>query len=232
MLYKNTTEQVLLEVLDSLMGIPSLKDFRLVGGTALSLLKGHRMSEDIDLFTHLPYGTVNFRGIEADIKERFSYVFNRIDKFPQIKAMPEHFGITLHIANGSSDPVKVDIMNWSEPFLDEVQIIDNIRMASVREIALMKLEVISKKGRKKDFWDIAEILKLSSLSELLTLYSKKYPYNSVADVKQGLINFSRSDLEPDPICLKNRSWEEIKKEITKKQKELTQPIKKNRGRGL
>lgn len=44
-------------------------DFRLVGGTALSLLRGHRMSIDIDLFTDAEYGTINFEAIDLFLRE-------------------------------------------------------------------------------------------------------------------------------------------------------------------
>ncbi|MFN2430775.1 MAG: nucleotidyl transferase AbiEii/AbiGii toxin family protein, partial [Cryomorphaceae bacterium] len=33
------------------MGIPALESFLLVGGTAMSLIYGHRISIDLDLFT-------------------------------------------------------------------------------------------------------------------------------------------------------------------------------------
>jgi hypothetical protein len=36
------------------MSLPELSDFRLVGGTALSLLRGHRESVDIDMFCDRP----------------------------------------------------------------------------------------------------------------------------------------------------------------------------------
>jgi len=51
MLYKETTTPFLFEILTQLMTMPLLADFRLVGGTALSLQRGHRISDDIDLFT-------------------------------------------------------------------------------------------------------------------------------------------------------------------------------------
>ena len=38
--------------------------FRLVGGTALSLQIGHRVSIDIDLFSDKTYGTINFDEID------------------------------------------------------------------------------------------------------------------------------------------------------------------------
>lgn len=38
--------------MNKLMQMPELQDFALVGGTALSLLYGHRMSVDLDLFSN------------------------------------------------------------------------------------------------------------------------------------------------------------------------------------
>jgi len=37
------------------MTIPELKDFSLVGGTALSFRYGHRKSVDLDLFSNKPF---------------------------------------------------------------------------------------------------------------------------------------------------------------------------------
>lgn len=60
MLYWNTVNTHLKEYLLTLMKLPSFADFRLVGGTALSLHLGHRMSVDIDLFTDKEYGSIDF----------------------------------------------------------------------------------------------------------------------------------------------------------------------------
>lgn len=50
-LHYNTVNKLLLSCLKKIMKAKQLKEFRLVGGTALSLFKGHRESIDIDLFT-------------------------------------------------------------------------------------------------------------------------------------------------------------------------------------
>ena len=60
MLFWNTVSVNLKEVLLLLMHSPVLASFRLVGGTALSLHLGHRMSIDIDLFSDAPYGSIDF----------------------------------------------------------------------------------------------------------------------------------------------------------------------------
>ena len=55
MLHLETVEPHALSVLNQLMTIPELKDFSLVGGTALSLRYGHRKSVDLDLFSNKPF---------------------------------------------------------------------------------------------------------------------------------------------------------------------------------
>ena len=59
--HKETVTDLLWAQLNVLMQMQSLEPFRLVGGTALSLLIGHRMSVDIDLFTDAEYGTIDFK---------------------------------------------------------------------------------------------------------------------------------------------------------------------------
>jgi len=86
-------------------------------------------------------------------------------------------------------------------------------MATMEEIAAMKLDVISRGGRKKDFWDLVELLHSVSLHDMLGIYNEKYPYHDIATVKAGLTNFSVADEMPDPICLRNLNWEMVKEKI-------------------
>ncbi len=55
MLYIKTVESHAFSILSHLMEMPEMKDFSLVGGTALSLLYGHRKSIDLDLFSNKPF---------------------------------------------------------------------------------------------------------------------------------------------------------------------------------
>ena len=48
MLQTETVEPHTFSILKQLMEMPELKDFSLVGGTALSLLYGHPISVDLD----------------------------------------------------------------------------------------------------------------------------------------------------------------------------------------
>ena len=51
MLREETVAPATLGLLKKMFSLPELKQFRLAGGTALSLLFGHRKSIDLDLFT-------------------------------------------------------------------------------------------------------------------------------------------------------------------------------------
>jgi hypothetical protein len=189
--------------------MPLLFPFRLVGGTALSLLKGHRRSVDIDLFTDQTYGTTDFKAIEKEIKKIFPFVENPEDEFPAIKSSENNSGLHLMIGVDEEHPVKTDILYWDDFLFDAVEI-DGIRMAREEEIGAMKLDVVSRGGRKKDFWDLVELFDDYSLAHLLEIYALKYPYHQTEDVKKGLINFASAEEVPDPICLKGRTWEDIK----------------------
>jgi hypothetical protein len=71
MIYFNTVNELLKSSLLKLMASKEFSQFRLVGGTALSLQIGHRESIDIDLFSDIEYGTLNFNEIEDFLKSNF-----------------------------------------------------------------------------------------------------------------------------------------------------------------
>lgn len=72
-LYYETVSDNLISILRKIMESDYFSSFRLVGGTALSLQRGHRRSIDIDLFTDLEYGSIPKEGIRKFIEENFSY---------------------------------------------------------------------------------------------------------------------------------------------------------------
>jgi hypothetical protein len=128
--------------------------------------------------------------------------------------LDNNFGLHLHVGQNETLSIKTDILNWSAAdFIYPLQEIEGIRIATTEEIALMKLDIISRGGRKKDFWDMSEIFEHFNFPQLLSLYPTKYPYNDIEEVKRGMTNFEKADNMPDPICLKGKHWEMIKEEI-------------------
>jgi hypothetical protein len=88
MLYYNTVNDLLKNSLITLMTIPLFQNFRLVGGTALSLQIGHRESIDIDLFSDAAYGTINFEEIETLLRANFNYVdSSTVPQLPEVYLM-------------------------------------------------------------------------------------------------------------------------------------------------
>jgi len=184
-----------------------------VGGTALSLLLGHRMSVDIDMFTDKEYGTTDFGVIETPVRGAFAYVENTDDRVPGLRNLENNYGLHLYVGLSEDEPIKTDILYWDTEYVYDMIKEDGIRLASLEEIAAMKLDAISRGGRKKDFWDLVELMDTFTLQEMLDTYQPKYPYNAIQDVYRGLSDFSTAEEVPDPICLRGRNWEDIKAQV-------------------
>lgn len=201
---------LLLEILSDIMKDSLFDPFRLVGGTNLALRTNHRISTDIDLFTDAPYGSLNFRLYERWFKERYNY-FDPTDTSSKVG-----MGKTYYIGKDKDNAIKVDLIYESDPFLFPTESINAVRMATMLEIAVMKLDAIFYGGRKKDFWDLHFMLvdNEMDLSELLNLHAKRFPYQHDRDMLiNNLHEFSRADEDPDPICNLGKSWDMIKLDI-------------------
>lgn len=201
---------LLLEILSDIMKDSLFDPFRLVGGTNLALRTNHRISTDIDLFTDAPYGSLNFRLYERWFKERYNY-FDPTDTSSKVG-----MGKTYYVGKDKDNAIKVDLIYESDPFLFPTESINAVRMATMLEIAVMKLDAIFYGGRKKDFWDLHFMLvdNEMDLSELLNLHAKRFPYQHDRDMLiNNLHEFSRADEDPEPICNLGKSWDMIKLDI-------------------
>ena len=198
MLYLDTVESSTLELLKKLQRLPVLEQTRLVGGTALALQLGHRKSIDLDFF-----GTVD---CEAE------YLRESIAGIASLTILKESPHIHIYIVDG----IKVDIVNYKYPWLDDVVLEQGLRLASVSDIAAMKITAIIGRGTKKDFIDIAFLLHHFSLEEILHFYAAKYNDSSVFMAMKSLVYFDDAEKEPMPDMLINKSWEQVKEYILSK----------------
>lgn len=202
MLQYSTIEPHTLDVLKELMTVPELNDFLLVGGTALSLYYGHRLSIDIDLFCTSDFET----GALIPIIEK---------RFPGFTYSNTHNPVGLF---GFIDNIKVDFVRYHHhPLLDKPYIENGIRLCGLHDIMAMKVAALLKRGVKKDFWDIAELLEHYSADELIDSYNKKYPNQQLLiSIPQALIYFGDAEKSEDPVSLKSQSWQMVKKQIQQK----------------
>ncbi|SOE23544.1 Nucleotidyl transferase AbiEii toxin, Type IV TA system [Spirosomataceae bacterium TFI 002] len=202
-LQKQTVNETLWNCLETIMSLRSFDNFRLVGGTSLSLVLGHRKSIDIDLFSDSNYGSIDFIKLLSILKSEFKYV----DHFEWSNQTP---GNSCFVGNNENECVKLDLY-YTDTFVYPIQLIDQIRLSSLEEIVAMNVDVIGRGGRKKDFWDIHELFDHFDLESMLTIYTKRYQYNfSKQELLNSLVNFEYAEHDPEPICLKGKYWELIK----------------------
>ena len=206
MLYYKTVNNLLKEGLLQLMAAKEFENFRLVGGTSLSLQIGHRESIDIDLFSDAEYGEIDFDALENYLETNFKYIDHLSNIIPGM-------GKSYLIGEDKDNSLKLDIF-YTDKFIQPIYLEDNIRMATIEEIIAMKLDVVQRGGRKKDFWDLHELFENYSLTQMLDLHEQRYPYTHDRDlIIQNFTDFSIADDEFNPICFKGKYWEFIKEDI-------------------
>ena len=201
MLHTETIEPRTLSLLKELMGLPSLNQFSLVGGTALALRYGHRRSIDLDLFSHQKF-------VQKEIITLLENIFKKRFVYEQQPASVGIFGFI--------DDVKLDIMYYPHLLISSIEIIEDIRMYSNADIAAMKIQAILGRGQKKDFWDLYELLQHYSLQQIIDWHQKKYPSQMLAiSIPNALTYFVDAEESETPLSFKNQNWDSIKKGIQK-----------------
>jgi hypothetical protein len=174
---------------------PQLREFRnfyLVGGTALALQIGHRLSVDFDLFSpsELPTG----------LRQKVKKVFSSCDiKFTY--SAPEQLNLSV-------DGMKITFFNFSYPVVDSFVKYQGASLASVREISAMKAFVIGKRLSYKDYIDWYFMLKENhiTLTEVIAHAEKKFggEFNnrlflgqliSIEDIRNQTIDFLRDEVD-------------------------------------
>ncbi len=160
---------------------------------------------DLDLFTDAPYDSLDFQTLDRYLREQYPYVSKPT---PDIVGM----GRSYILGNNPEEAVKIDLY-YTDTFIREVMNFDGLRLATSEEITAMKMDIIQRKGRKKDFWDLHALLDLY-IKQMLALHEERYPHaHDRALILQNLTDFTRADEDFDPNCLLGKHWEVIKWEI-------------------
>jgi len=173
-LQKKSVRESLWNLLKELQNSITFENYFLVGGTALSLQLGHRMSDDIDLFTR---NDINKEEIFAFLNENYNGKYQIIN-------------IQNIILQVIINDVKVDFVKYDYELIEDVKIDNGIKYLGKKDIAAMKLMAIANRGdQAKDFIDIYYLLKEISLTEMFNCYKKKYKQNDVSPIKRSLVYF-------------------------------------------
>ncbi len=195
MLHTKTVEPDTLSLIYSLQSKPYTGKFLLVGGTALSLQIGHRASYDIDFFTN----------------EKF-------DVEPFLTMLRTDYNISIrnqmnHALLADINNIKTDFVFQPSHLIDAPVENEGIHMASLREIAAMKVSAITARGKKRDFVDFYCLLNHFSVSEILDAFLKKYKDATLDLAIRSLFYFEDADNDPEPKCFFDYNWQQIKAKI-------------------
>ena len=207
-LHYQTVSPILVDCLHKLMAHPAFKDFYLVGGTSLALQRGHRLSIDIDLFTCVPYGEMNNTGIKAALLEMFPYT-DRIEELHHSQMV-----YSMYVGDSKEDCVKLDLC-YDDALIFPLIEVDGLRIASEKEIAAMKILAITQaEQRRKDFWDIHELLESYTLSEMVDWGIQRYPWSITNEsVKDGIERLPYIKDFTEVVCMKGKYWEFIVEDL-------------------
>jgi len=181
-----------------------LKDFYLAGGTGLALHLGHRLSEDLDFFSKNPVDPKRLRSLLAPLGN--------------LRIEMEREG-TLW---AQLDGIKVSFIHYEYDLIDQSADFEGCSIAGIKDIACMKLDTISSRGYRRDFFDLYFILQENNhLSELFGWFEKKFQnvdYNH-AHLLKSLTYFGDAAQDKDPEMITTANWEEVQaffqKEVTR-----------------
>ena len=124
MLHKETVEASTLDLIHRLMADDDLKEFNLVGGTAIALMFGHRISVYIDLFTNNPFDS------------------QRLGALLSAKYKIDNLETDNNNINCFIEDIKVDCIAHCYPWIQPAVFIEGIRMASIEDIPDEQLRMV------------------------------------------------------------------------------------------
>ena len=175
-------------------------DFYLGGGTAAAIQIGHRRSVDLVWFTNeaIPDPlrlAARFQG------QRFDLTVDSVDAG------------TLH---AESDGVLLSFLEYRYPLLEPPAewAEYGCRLASLPDLACMKLSAIAGRGTKRDFIDVFALGRGGmGLGEMLDLYKRKFSIRDIGHVVMSLTYFDDAEAEDMPAMLWDVGWSDVKESI-------------------
>ncbi len=182
--------------------------FYLAGGTALSLQIGHRLSVDLDFFSP----TEDIPTIRAGLDKALA---------PFNAALADSsWGNLVYLAKN----VRIGFYGYGYSLVEPLIKDKEAHLASIMDIALMKLDALLSRAARKDFYDLYFICQTIPLEQVFDKSPQKYP--SVRDFEtqtvKRLAYFENAELEADPAMLKRIDWQTVKEYFTKQVKKIEQ----------
>jgi predicted nucleotidyltransferase component of viral defense system len=182
--------------------------FYLAGGTALALQLGHRRSIDLDFFSP----TQDIPAIRSQLEKALAPLHAIL--------ADSSWGNLVYLAKN----VRIGFYGYGYPLVADTIQAEGISMASIQDIALMKMDALLARAARKDFYDLYFICQTHSLPTLFEMGAQKYL--SVRDfetqVTKRLVFFDSAENDPDPVLLHPVNWQDVKEYFISQAKAIEQ----------
>jgi len=187
--------------LEGLKSVEQIAGFYLAGGTALALHYGHRRSIDFDFF--------------------------RPDQFNErllVASLDHQFGPVERLSSGEQTTyvrvrgVTVSFFQLPYPLIEPLTMTPwKFGLASIADLAAMKLEAIAGRGSRKDFVDLYWLCKAElTMADVLNYFERKYPIERVEYYHRlrALAYFDDAERDPMPDMLEPVEWNDVREFFT------------------
>lgn len=207
-MYWNIFDKDRYELLKKISEVVSIDDYYMIGGTALSLQLGLRESYDFDFC----------------VKSQFNneILLNELRNIGNVEVIQNQKGTLDVILNG----VQISFFYYPNKVIKDfvrTEEMPKLRIASILDIAIMKVVAIGGRGAKKDFFDLYNIIEKCNITvdELVNGLMQKCGDNiNYVNIIMGLSYFEDAEDEILPNTFVEYNWENIKKFFIKLQKEI------------
>ena len=186
-------------------------EFYLAGGTGLALQIGHRDSVDFDFFTKNSFDP-------NKLIKKLTKIFDK-NSFKVIQIEKNTLSILLNLE------IKISFMTYDYSVVSPFISTEYLNIASIPDIACMKLSTIMQRSALKDYVDLYEIMKIYTLEQLLSFTKKKYPMidstiilkslSYLEDIVDEPLIYKNEESKPSINVLKQFFQNEVKKYINK-----------------
>ncbi len=175
---------------------PEFAAFYLAGGTAAALLMGHRLSEDLDLFTERPW--------------RWERMARAMAAAGDVEIDRQEDGTFVGLVSG----VRVSLFEYPYVLLEEpVPTRFGIPVAQLLDIGCMKLVAVAQRGSRKHFVDLYCLGREGfTIRELMTALQRKMPAvtPNPVHVLRSLSYFEDAEAEAEPLMLVPFEWRQVR----------------------
>ena len=185
-MYINTILEETHKLLNSFNEDSLPQDTYLAGGSAISLQLGHRKSIDLDFFTRHEFNEDQW--------------IQKLEKSYSLELFSKDWQTII----GDIESVKFSLFYYKYPLIKNLTPFENIKLASLEDLAAMKLDTVMSRGTKRDLVDIY------FLAQKFGNFEKREIM-----IKKALIYFDDAENDVEPNILVEFNWNGLKKYFVK-----------------